>query len=179
MASPSDRDRYFTSDEILALVAEQWPHGIDLDPCWDGLSAVQAERCYDIRADQDGLALPWQGKVWLNPPYSRPAPWLARAAQHQLDGGETLALVPAAVGSDYWRIHVWPFASVCFLNPRPKFSSLHAGSSCHLRDCAVLHFGEDRDRFAQIWENRGEVVPAREWRPPMRPGRGVNLSRKP
>jgi hypothetical protein len=40
----------------------------------------------------DGLVSPWQGVVWCNPPYSGPAPWVARFAAHQ-DG---LMLVPAA-----------------------------------------------------------------------------------
>ncbi len=34
-----DSDRHFTSPTILAAVAEQWPEGISLDPCWDPESA--------------------------------------------------------------------------------------------------------------------------------------------
>jgi phage N-6-adenine-methyltransferase len=32
--------------------------------------------------DDDGLAQPWQGVVWCNPPYSAPAPWCKRFATH-------------------------------------------------------------------------------------------------
>lgn len=42
---------------------------------------------------EDGLACPWRGVVWCNPPYSAPAPWVTRFAAHQ-EGG--LMLVPAA-----------------------------------------------------------------------------------
>lgn len=30
----------------------------------------------------DGLAQPWRGMVWCNPPYSDPKPWCLRWAQH-------------------------------------------------------------------------------------------------
>ena len=42
---------------------------------------------------EDGLAHPWHGAVWCNPPYSDPAPWVERFAAH-LTGG--MMLVPAA-----------------------------------------------------------------------------------
>jgi hypothetical protein len=44
----SDSDRYFTPAEILNLVLAQWG-SIDLDPCWDPESLVQAKQVYDIR----------------------------------------------------------------------------------------------------------------------------------
>jgi len=160
VTTPSDR--YFTPLEILALVLEQWPDGIDLDPCWDPCSRVKAARVYDIREHQDGLVLPWHGRVWLNPPYSpAPAAWLERAARHADAGGEVLALVPAAVSTDYWRAHVWPHASVCCLAPRPKFGV--PGSTrdtIHLRDCAVLYYGEHHEAFERVWAKRGQIVRA-------------------
>lgn len=32
--------------------------------------------------EDDGLAQPWAGVVWCNPPYSAPAPWCRRFAEH-------------------------------------------------------------------------------------------------
>ena len=163
MATTPESDRYFTSEEILSLVAQQWPEGIDCDPCWDSESIVQAGTRYDIREGQDGLILPWHGKVFLNPPYSAPEVWLQRAVQHAHGGGEVLALVPAAVGSAYWRRLVWPYSRVCALSPRPKFqrpAALGSPRSAAQVDHAVVYWGPDRARFRETWCARGYILSA-------------------
>jgi hypothetical protein len=41
---------------------------------------VPCDRYY-TQAD-DGLASPWYGRVWCNPPFSKPAPWITRWVEH-------------------------------------------------------------------------------------------------
>ena len=59
-------DEWYTPKEVLKALGR-----FDLDPCapvhplWP-----TAEVMYD--RDMDGLSLKWEGRVWLNPPYSRP-----------------------------------------------------------------------------------------------------------
>jgi hypothetical protein len=93
----------------------------DLDPCgsnprpWDCAGATFTE------AD-DGLSLPWFGRVWLNPPFNRfgIADWLTRMAQH--DRGITL--VHARTETDWFNIVreratalFWIAGRVIFLKP--------------------------------------------------------------
>jgi hypothetical protein len=90
----------------------------DLDPCaaterpWDC-----AARNY-VEAD-DGLTLPWEGRVWLNPPFDRyqVAKWMQKLADH----GDGIALVHARTEAE-WFQPVWHHASlILFLGKRLKF----------------------------------------------------------
>ena len=74
----------------------------DLDPasCPRDLSAVPADRIYTV--EDDGLAQPWFGRVWLNPPYSKVSPWVDRFINH----GHGIALLPASRGAA-WHFRIW------------------------------------------------------------------------
>ena len=80
---------------------------IDLDPCAHPSSSVRAAAGYDIRRGEDGLALPWRGVVFCNPPYTRTAKWLARCRAHGESGRTAIALVPAVPGDGPWSRDVW------------------------------------------------------------------------
>ncbi len=71
----------------------------DLDPasCPKELSSVPARRIFTV--EDDGLSQPWEGRVWLNPPYSKPAPWVDRFLEH----GHGIALLPASAGGRWIR----------------------------------------------------------------------------
>jgi len=51
---------------------------------------VGASSFYSI--EDDALIQPWSGKVWMNPPYSKPAPWVEKWLHH----GNGIALLPMA-----------------------------------------------------------------------------------
>jgi hypothetical protein len=72
-----------------------------------------------VSLPDDGFALPWSGRVWLNPPYGKQtALWLARLADH----GNGIALVFARTETAMFARHVWPRASgVLFLAGRVTF----------------------------------------------------------
>lgn len=81
-AAPVDRrdtDERFTPRWIFDALAETF----DLDPAspMDAETHVPAIDRY-TRVD-DGLAQPWHGFVWLNPPYSNSTPWAERFLAHR------------------------------------------------------------------------------------------------
>src|ERR1051325_5983076 len=52
---------------------------LDLDPCAGPMHLARK----NYRAPgQDGLTLPWEGRVWVNPPYSNKAPWADKFLVH-------------------------------------------------------------------------------------------------
>jgi len=93
-----------TSDECYtpASLFETLDIRFDLDPasCPRELSAVPADRIYTV--EDDGLAQPWHGRVWLNPPYSKASPWVDRFLEH----GHGIALLPASRNCK-WHNRIW------------------------------------------------------------------------
>ncbi len=56
----------------------------------DNKGHVPADCRYTI--EDDGLAQAWHGRVWMNPPYSKPSPWIDKWLNH----GNGIALLPMA-----------------------------------------------------------------------------------
>ncbi len=105
---------WYTPPEVFRALGISF----DLDPAAPagGLSWVPAKR-FLSRAD-DGLAQPWQGRVWLNPPYGREVNrWLDRLALH----GDGLALVFARTDTRWYQAVVRRATAICFIAGRLSF----------------------------------------------------------
>jgi len=78
---------------------------------------VDWRACFDLPVD-----------CFLNPPYSHIEPWVKKAAGLRLGNGRRLfVLVPAAVGSNWYRDHVDGKAHVIALSPRVTFTGHKQG----------------------------------------------------
>lgn len=90
-------DSWITPKKIIEAIGP-----FDLDPCE---CTPQPWPCAakSYTAKDDGLSLPWAGRVWLNPPYSTAEKWLDRLASH----GNGTALVFARTETEMFRRHVW------------------------------------------------------------------------
>lgn len=93
----STSDDYYTPAWIFDRLALTF----DLDVCAPpgGVPHIPALAHFDKAAD--GLAQPWHGRVWMNPPYSRATPWARRFVEH----GNGVALVQASKGR--WFLELW------------------------------------------------------------------------
>jgi hypothetical protein len=91
----------------------------DLDPCspLGGPNPyVPARRFYTAR--EDGLTQPWEGRVWLNPPYGdETAKWVGRLSEH----GDGLALVFARTDTRWAQAALRRATAVCFIAGRVAF----------------------------------------------------------
>lgn len=151
-AASGGADEWLTPPDLISAIGP-----FDLDPCapvnrpWDTASAH-----YTIL--EDGLRQSWRGRVWLNPPYSQAARWLARLAEH----GEGTALIFARTETRMWFEQVWPRASaVLFIKGRLHFhyaSGKRAAANSGAPSALVSYGGRDAQRLASgAWP--GQYLP--------------------
>jgi hypothetical protein len=146
-----------------AAITETWltpPHIIqalgssssfDLDPC-----AAPMPRPWDTAQnhytwpEQDGLKLPWEGRVWLNPPYGRAmTDWLKKMSRHN----KGTALIFARTETEAYHEFVWPYASgILFLRGRLHFhyaDGRRAEANSGAPSVLVAYGEEDVERLIQ------------------------------
>lgn len=103
-----------TSDDFYtpAWVFERMGIDFDLDVAAPpgGISWIPAKR-YFTKAD-DGLAQPWVGRVWMNPPYSAATAWVRKFVNHR----NGVCLVPMA--KSQWFFDLWCSADGVSTFPR-------------------------------------------------------------
>lgn len=117
IAPPAHSRGYHTTDSWITprwLIDRLGP--FDMDPC---ACDPQPWPCAQEQYTENGLLLPWNGFVWLNPPYgNQTGAWLNRLALH----GSGIALVFARTETRAFFENVWPFAScLLFLRGRLTF----------------------------------------------------------
>lgn len=139
-------DEWLTPPAILEKLGE-----FDLDPC----SPISrpwptAKKHFDII--DDGLSQPWEGRVWLNPPFGMEAgKWMRKLALH----GDGIALIPARTETRMFFESVWAKATaICFLEGRPHFHFVdgkRAAFNSGAPICLVAYGGQN----AQVLESCG------------------------
>lgn len=146
---------------------------IDLDPCSNKFSIVDAHTEYKL-PKKDGLKESWDfDTVFVNPPYGRAKnsqtsiyDWFEKCYEaHKEYGSEVLALVPVATNTSHWKEFVFGKArAVCFLSDtRLKF--LVNGSEDNKgapMSCCMIYWGKHFDKFLNHFSDHGAVVPVKQ-----------------
>lgn len=73
--------------------------------------------------EQDGLAQPWNGIVWCNPPYGREiSKWVKRALESSKNGSIVVMLLPARTDTSWFHEYIYNKAKeIRFIRGRLKF----------------------------------------------------------
>ena len=140
--------------------------GIDLDPasCSVAQRTVQATRYFT--ADDNGLAHPWPGRVFLNPPYGRGVGglsnqgcWSHRLIEQYEQGITTQAvLLVTAATSEKWFQPLWAYP-VCFTDHRIAFVDAHGHKvRGNTKGAAFVYMGNEKERFAELFSAVGTPV---------------------
>ena len=98
----------------------------DLDPASssDANQIVKAKKYYSLENGQDGLQEKWEGKIWLNPPYSiHTRDWLEKAIEvgRADPNNQIYALVFARTDTKWFQEVATQFDVVCFIRGRIRF----------------------------------------------------------
>lgn len=113
----SRTDEWLTPPEVIAALGGA--DSFDLDPCSPIDRPWPTARRHLTIVD-NGLIQPWDGRVFLNPPYSTSVigQWLARMADHN----RGIALIFARTETDAFFRNVWERASaLLFMRGRINF----------------------------------------------------------
>ncbi len=104
----STSDDYYTPAWIFEELGIEFDFDVAAPP--GGVPWIPAKRFYTI-AD-DGLSQPWEGRVWMNPPYSSVTPWWQRFQTHR----NGIALLPWVKSA--WVVDMWNSNAVLALPHR-------------------------------------------------------------
>ena len=158
---------YYTPDSLTAA-ARTVMGGIDLDPASCALAnkgdhahaGVRAAKYFTIA--ENGLTLQWNGRIWLNPPFSQWDRWIPHLMEEMKAGRVTeaciLAPINATTATPFFRTgFVYSAERLMITEGRPGYWGPKAGSptSGH----AIYYFGPNGDKFAEQFGMFGVVYP--------------------
>lgn len=135
--------------------------GIDLDPAStpEANRTIQAATYYT--AKDNGLAQPWAGRVWLNPPYGRlSGAFVSRLVEEYQSGNVVAAimLVNAHCTDTDWFQLLWD-GLVCFTDHRIDFDSAgREKETTSTHGSAFGYLGPNTERFISTFNKHGPVV---------------------
>lgn len=136
-SNTTNNDEWLTPPEILRALGP-----FDLDP------AAPVLRPWDMAArhytkEDDGMAQPWAGRVWLNPPYGKETfRWLSRLAEHR----SGLALIFARTETVGFHSQIWNKArAIFFFQGRIRFHYISGerGGTANAPSCLVAYSEPD------------------------------------
>lgn len=134
--------------------------GIDLDPASNPIAQgwVKAERFYT--KDDDGLAQPWAGRVWCNPPYGKFTKLFMERALAFYETGEVTDCIFLVnrTGASWYVDLLERFSGVCQVRKRISFWTPEGkpeGSPRYYND--FLYLGKSTKKFQQVFSSVGKV----------------------
>lgn len=152
-----ESDGWYTPSWLIDR-ARQMLGAIDLDPatCEAAQSVVQAARYYT--ATENGLIQPWHGRMWINPPYSAPTPWVRRLINGYRTGDITSALM---LTNSYTETNWWQelatVGTILFFRGRLQFWHPGKTSDRNRTGQTLAYLGPDVDRFRAVFADLGVI----------------------
>ncbi len=151
---------WFTPPEIVEA-ARQVLGGIDLDPASNDIAQQVVRASTYYTAETDGLAHPWRGKVFCNPPYATGEidRFVSRLVDEHEAGNvpEAVLLVHSRTDTAWFHEAATAATAICFTRGRVRFQRPDGTGEAPPIGSAFFYFGPNPDRFAAIFGSFGLV----------------------
>jgi hypothetical protein len=148
-----ENDGYATKPSLWRPLA-QAVDGFDVDPASGAENEQIAEAVYTI--EDDGLQQTWDGKVWLNPPFSEKLPFF-RKAINELQAGNAdliISLAPVDTSTEWFQQWFSRADRLCWLEGRDWYQANGSPSF----NTVVGVFGDYPDSVLDVLDSKGTLT---------------------
>ena len=158
-----------TPPKYVAVIDEFFYHSIELDPCSNEFSLIEARVKFNLPY-QDGLVETWNYKtIFVNPPYGTDRErrtsikdWIKKCeSANRLYQAEVLALIPVATNTRHWKDYICgKAAGICFLyDTRLRFMiNGQLDKKGAPMSCAMVYWGSNVQRFVEFFSHYGAAL---------------------
>ena len=145
-----ETDEWSSPRELVEPIDEAIS-GFDLDPCSGAEQSPFAANTYT--ETDDGLSQSWQGRVWVNPPYSGVGDWVDKAADCE---AETVVFLCKGDSSTNWRHRALESATcVLAIDHRLSFGD---GDNAAPFASHIFVFGDCPEQLSEELRNHGSIL---------------------
>ena len=154
-------NEWFTPPEHIAL-ARSVLGEIDLDPASNPVAqqTVQAARYYT--RDDDALTKSWEGRVWLNPPFSQPLiGWFVEKLVDEFASGratQAILLTNNCTDAGWFHVAAEAASLICFPRGRIRFGNVDGSTGSPVQGQAAFYYGQRDEEFRKVYAAFGLVV---------------------
>jgi len=158
----SGENEWYTPSEFIEA-ARNVMGGIDLDPASSELANKIVGATVYFTEEDDGLQYAWDGRVWMNPPYSSDliGKFCEKLSRHYEEGdiSQAIVLVNNATETSWFQRMLDCSGAICFKRGRVKFIDMDGNpSGAPLQGQAMLYFGENIETFNKEFSKFGKVL---------------------
>ncbi len=157
----SGEPEWYTPPEYVES-ARRVMGGIDLDPASNPVANEKVRADVYFTAADNGLEQPWEGRVWLNPPYKMPAvrQFCDRLLEHVSSGevSQAVILTNNATDTAWWHMLTALSGAVCFTSGRISFYNEDGQHSAPTNGQNFHYFGPRVEAFREEFSTHGMVM---------------------
>lgn len=165
----TDNKEWGTPIKIIKQVQAFWDFNLQLDPCSNDYSLVNAKT--EFKLPIDGLKQDWEDyyTIFVNPPYGRDknrkttiADWIKKCYEtYESKNNEIIALIPVATNTKHWKQYIWnKGTNICFLSDT-RLQFLENGipnKKGAPMACCLIYWGEYSRMFNLFFKELGAII---------------------